>query len=659
MSDINEVRYPQQFDTPLNFPSVTEVTESTGEDINRNRDAIITLERVLGLNPHIGLYTDNPATATVNERLDIIENGIAEGRFAFRDLNVNNVLIVNTDIVGNATVDLGGDPQQTSVAPVNVRGPFRILDSGLTNNQAISDVPIVVNARGNLITAGSFPGEPLLRITDTNADLNQTDRNALVIDGNVLIQNGRLTADFAISHNQLLDVTTTPTTSQPAFHVTGGDFHSHRRKRDPVTGALLNEVDPVASDTNGLINHVDLLGIFTKAGQTDFVPVEGVAYHVTGGDDHDHKDGRGAQIDHLSLKNIDPATSNHVTGGDRHSHGPNGDGAPIDHFDLLNNGFLSHAEIDQKLNVEFPEHITLIDPTNAADINEADRGSAAHVPLGHVSDPDAHHTRYTDEEAINSQVLVSGITQNYNEGQNTTIQGHIQATGSGTVSNRNPHGLSAPDIGALEGFDAQGNVPDFTRQFLQVAIQDVLPEAVIVELQSVLDTKEDVLSASNPVLTSQLADFAVTTDKLANSAVTNVKKQEPYSLMPLTATVNVPTAPAGTAIHGFKVPADVTGEIYDISVMWHQNSAGGLGTTVDVLYGADSGTPSSIIGGPQNIHAPTSGLFAADTPGRITPTTTAVSGANTGDDIVVNVGHTGVGNYDVTVTVWLKVEHVA
>lgn len=475
MVEVNEVLYPGQLDSALNFPAVVEVTEATGEEINRNRDAILAIERTLGANPHLGRYTVDPNVATVNERLDIIENGIAEGRFAFRNLNVNSVLNVVTDQAGLSQVDIGGDSVGTRIAPVFIRGPLRIEDSGLSNNAMEIKVPFQSTARGNVIEAGSIAGEPLLRITDSNANANFTDRLALKIEGNVEITNGRLLADFAVDHSQLLGIDTTPRPGVNALHVTRGDHHSHKRKRDPATGALLNEVDPnPVEDTTGLIDHQDLLNIFTKTGQSDFVPVDGVAYHVTGGDDHDHKDGRGAPIDHNFLTNVDPAISNHVTGGDSHSHSPTGDGAPIDHHHLTNVGFLSHADIDRLLNIEFRNHVELIDPTDAVNIDAANAGLGHHVPQGHVSDPSAHHARYTDEEALNALVLVSPDTTVYQEGREAAVRAHIQALGSGTVSSNNPHGIAAGDIGALEGFDQQGNLPDFTRQFLEQAVEDIL-----------------------------------------------------------------------------------------------------------------------------------------------------------------------------------------
>lgn len=500
MVEVNEVLYPEQFDTEQNFPSVTEVTEATGESINRNRDAIVVIERTLGVKPHIGLFTEDELTATVDQRLDIIENGIAEGRFAFRNLNVNNVLVATTDQAGFSSVDLGSTPEATRIAPVNIRGPLRIFDSELSNNQAEIYVPFVSSARANVIEASSIEGQPLLRITDVNINPALTNRPALKIEGNVEITNGRLFADFAVNHNQLLGIDTISRPGINALHVTRGDYHSHVRKRDPATGALLNEVDPNPSEeTFGLISHTDLLNIFTKNGQTDFIPIEGIAYHVTGGDEHDHKDGRGAPIDHNSLLNIDPAISNHVTGGDSHAHSPDGDGAPINHDFLTNIGFLSHTDIDRILNIEFRDHIELIDPADPSQIDETQAALGHHVPQGHVSDPNAHHTRYTDQEALAAVVLVSAATGTYLEGNNTTTLNHIQAIGNGTVSADNPHGLAAADVGALEGFDTQGNLPDFTRQFLEQAVADIIDDPEFSVLRSTVNEEITALWTFNVV----------------------------------------------------------------------------------------------------------------------------------------------------------------
>ena len=493
MVEVNEVVYPSQFDTIQNLPSVINVTEATGEEINAHRDAILVLERTLGKNPQLGRYTVDPNIATVGQRLDIIENGIAEGRFAFRNINVYDVLKVVTDTAGLAEVDIGasGPPALgVRIAPVFIRGPLTVTNSGLQNNEMRFDVPFISSARKNVIQAGSIDGESILRITDTNANPIFPNRLALEIQGNVRITGGRLFASFAIEHNQLLGIDTTPRTGVTAIHVTNGDYHQHSRKRDPATGALLNEVDPNPIVNNkGLIDHMDLLDIYTENGQTGFIPVEGVAYHVTNGDGHEHKDGRGAPIDHNFLTNIDPALSTHVSKGDEHIHSgaPGDGGGTIDHNSLINIGFLSHADIDRLLNVDFSSHLARIDPTDASQIDPAQQGLAFHVPQGHVSDPNAHHTRYTDQEALAAQVLISAVTTNYAEGRNTNPQAHIQAIGSGIVSASNAHGVSAADIGALEGFDSQGNLPDFTRQFLESAVTEII-----------MDPSFDVLRGSQP-----------------------------------------------------------------------------------------------------------------------------------------------------------------
>jgi hypothetical protein len=765
MVEVNQVLYPEQLDSALNFPSVTEVTSSSGEEINRNRDAILAIERTLGVDPHIGRFTVDPTMATVNERLDIIENGIAEGRFAFRNLNVNSVLNVVTDQSGLSQVDIGSDLVGTRVAPVFIRGPLRIEDSGLSNNEVEIKVPFKSSARANVIEAGSIAGESLLRITDFNANPDFTDRLALKIEGNVEITNGKLIADFAVDHSQLLGIDTIPRSGVNALHVTRGDHHSHKRKRDPATGALLNEVDPnPVEETSGLIDHQDLLNIFTKTGQSDFVPVEGVAYHVTGGDDHDHKDGRGASIDHNFLLNVDPAISNHVTGGDGHSHSPAGDGAPIDHSNLLNIGFLSHADIDRILNIELRNHLELIDPEDASNIDAANAGLGHHVPQGHVSNPSAHHARYTDEEALNAIVLISPDTTVYQEGREATVRAHIQAIGSGTVSSNNPHGIAAADIGALEGFDPQGNLPDFTRQFLEQAVEDILndptfdvlrgsedelvsglwtfdnsggiiiqdgpggstatfnfdraskvdasiddviahtnnvggtgtvifpPEAgvpatsppfhhaadisydpsssttplvatdVLAAINEIDAGKEPTLAAGiNEVQTSEIADLAVTTAKLddlgvttlkiADGSVTLVKIVNQFTVNSYTFAGQVGTA-QGTRNFGFLIsnvfPSGTIGNVVSVSAMIHRIAAG-VATTIDVDVELNGSTV--LASSPTDISA-----FTEDIPGIV-----AISGTSTveaGDAFLITLGHTGAGEFEVSVTVDVKLQHI-
>jgi len=698
MVEVNEVLYPLQYDSELNFPSVTEVTEATGSDINRNRDAIVRIEHVLGIDPHIGLYTEDPLSATVNKRIEIIENGLAEGRFAFNNINVNNSLLVTTDITGSVIVDIGGDEPGTRIAPVNVRGPMHIFDSGIASNQAIIDVPVHVNARANAISGGSVPGEPILTITDSNANPLLEDRLALIVDGNVLIQNGRLFADFAVSHTQLSDIDTIPRSSVSAFHVSRGDYHSHKRKTDPATGALLDEVDssPV-EETNGLINHEDLLSIHTKTGQTSFIPVTGIAYHVTNGDDHDHKDGRGAQLNHDFMANTDPQTSNHVTNGNSHAHSSAGDGGVVSHYDLTNIGFLNHTEIDYILNVDYKEHINLIDPINADDIDTAFAGEGHHVPQGHVSDNNAHHARYTDEEALAVELVIAADTTSYELGQNTTLQGHIQALGNGTVSEVNSHGLSAGDIGALGGYDAQGNLPDLTQQLLETTITSILQDPEFGALSGNVDeviTGLWTFQHLNGIViqegsggATQSFDYSIASrvpdainhiDNTGTSpyhaaadlsydpsgsatplTATNVKAAldeiSEGRILPFTFTTNLPAvSPTGTSRFGFKLPVDINAEVYDASVMWHGNVGGAVSVTVDVLHGPSAGAPVSIMGGAFNIH----GAIGPDAPTWLTSVVpfvpTIASGVAPGDNLFVDIGHTGAGNYDVTVTVYIR-----
>jgi len=524
MAEINEVVYPNQFDTIQNFPSVTEISESSGEDINRNRDAILVLERTLGRNPQIGRYTTDPRIATVGQRLDILENGVAEGRFAFRNLNVYDVLKVTTDTASLAQVDIGGTGLPGGrTAPVFIRGPLFIKNSGMVMNETRIEVPFISSARKNIIQAASIDGESLLRITDTNANPAFPGRLALQIEGNVSITKGKLYADYAIEHSRLFGIDTTPRTGVDAIHVSRGNYHTHTRRRDPVTGDLLNEVDPNPDvNTKGLIDHMDLLNVNVKTGQTGFTPVEGVAYHVTDGDDHDHTGGRGAQINHETLLSIDPALSDHVTSGDEHTHSghPGDGGSLIDHNSLINIGFLSHADIDRILNVEFRNHVDQIDPTNVANVDPTKQGLPFHVPQGHVSDPSAHHTRYTDQEAVSALVLVTPVTDVYQEGRNASISSHIQAIGNGAVAIGNPHGTSAGDIGALEGFDAQGNVPDFTKNFLEQVVASILSDPAFNVLRgNVNETITGYWTFSNTTLFINEANTGITRDviELVNS----------------------------------------------------------------------------------------------------------------------------------------------
>lgn len=375
-NELNSICWPETYDSDKNWPAVTEVTEATGEEINRNRDAILQIERILGLNPQVGIYTTNPNTATVNERLELIENGTAEGRFAWKEINVRNALIVTEDLSAKTSVTLGRKLTTSwTQAIVNIQGPLRVVDSLATTDSrsAIFEVPLEVkrSEASGLSTASKFIGtstasDPLVTISDFFQNPDVTDRLALKIEGNVEIT-GNLTANFAISHTELRDIETIPvsgTSQNSVRHVTRGDYHSHvKGDYDAVNERWTVDPDP-SFETYGIIRHRDLDEIHTKRGQKGFVAVEGEAYHVTGGDDHDHTAGRGAQIRHSTLSGIDPANSNHVTDGDAHDHTPGSGGAQISHNSLSDAGVASHVEIDELVLTDFPAHLAANNPHN-------------------------------------------------------------------------------------------------------------------------------------------------------------------------------------------------------------------------------------------------------------------------------------------------------
>jgi hypothetical protein len=120
-----------------------------------------------------------------------------------------------------------------------------------------------------------------------------------------------------------------------------------------------------------------------------------------------------------------------------------------------------------------PQHIALVDPKDAAELIPAYAGMAYHVSAGHVSDPSAHHARYTDGEAIVAEVEITKATIDYSLGNIGSAKAHIQAVGSGTVTAVNPHGIAPSDIGALAGFDQGGQIPTQTQELLQNLIVQV------------------------------------------------------------------------------------------------------------------------------------------------------------------------------------------
>lgn len=338
MTDL-EIRYPKEIDQ---LPLTTRVSVDIDQNINALRDAILNIEQVLGLDINIGLFTPNPLSATLSDRLNRIERGIAERNLVFREINVSDSLQVLLDSTNKPFVKIGSGTS-TQIAPVTILGPLTILAPAVSKPETLIQTSLKVDIstfNPNLSSASLFKGkanslEPILTIQDTTPNPSQ-DSFALKVQGNVKVT-GKLEAEYSIDHTKLLNIDSTPTalTRGLVKHVTSGDYHVHRKgKYNNDLGKWI--VDSSVNDQDyGVISHKDLEGINTLPTQgNDFAPLPGVAYHVTGGDLHDHKAGRGAQIDHGDLANINPKFSNHVTGGDSHSHTSAGDGGQIDHSDL-------------------------------------------------------------------------------------------------------------------------------------------------------------------------------------------------------------------------------------------------------------------------------------------------------------------------------------
>lgn len=338
MTDL-EIKYPGGIDS---LPYTTTISVNVGDTINALRSAILNLEEVLGLNVNIGLFTPDPNDATVADRLNRIERGIAERNLVFREINVSDSLQVLLNQNNQAFVRIGqGSPSQ--IAPVTIVGPLTVLAAAVSNPQTVFQTPIVVDVTTlssdasafSLIKGKSNTLQPLLTISDTNPNPS-SESYALKIAGNMIIT-GKLTADFSIDHNKILNIETVPTnaTRGSTRHVTQGDYHTHRKGRyDSTKGTWI--VDSSASTNDfGTISHFDLQGWGTlPTHDNSFEPTPGTQYHVTGGDIHAHRVGDGAQIDHNDLKNTDPKSSDHVTGGDIHAHTSAGDGGQISHTDL-------------------------------------------------------------------------------------------------------------------------------------------------------------------------------------------------------------------------------------------------------------------------------------------------------------------------------------
>lgn len=344
-NEVNKVLYPQQYDTIQNWPPTTAVTQTTGEDITRNRNALLIIERILGLNPQIGLWTKDPVRATIAERLSILELGLSEGTYQLKKLKVDRA-IDTLDANGIITLLLGAPNTLSNKASnVNIIGPLVVKNSGIKDPRALFEVGLRVVKESSTgestdveIFGSSSKNRPLVRIRDYNKTVIQSQDNvALWIEGNLFVD-GFISGNFAIDHSKLNNINTTPLIDQKgniikeAIHVTHGNYHSHKRgEYDPVLGRW--KVDPSPKESVlGLISHVDLepQTVRTSTRQINFLPDPDVAYHVTNGDDHDHTGGDGAPIKHAFLLGIDPKTSNHVTFGDFHRHDPSkGDGGLV------------------------------------------------------------------------------------------------------------------------------------------------------------------------------------------------------------------------------------------------------------------------------------------------------------------------------------------
>ncbi len=336
-----EIRYPDEIDI---LPFTTTVSVNIGDNINSLRAAILNLEEVLGLDVNIGLFTPTPEGATVADRLNRIERGIAERNLVFRELNVSDALQVQLDPNNEPFVNIGLG-STTTIAPVTIKGPLTILSPMLANPRTIIQTPVSIDtttfnpeaSASSLIRGKANSLEPLLRIHDTN---DGYDGNALHVIGNLKVE-GVLEAAFSIDHNQLLNIDTVPTdaTRGEVKHVTQGDFHSHRKGRfDADRGTWIVD-SSTSEDDFGVLDHSSLQGWGTlPTHDNSFTPDPNIKYHVTGGDLHTHSKGDGSQIDHNNLANIAPKLSNHVTGGDTHSHTSSGDGGSVSHTDLSDTG---------------------------------------------------------------------------------------------------------------------------------------------------------------------------------------------------------------------------------------------------------------------------------------------------------------------------------
>lgn len=365
-NEVNAVKYPgtpsqPEFDTVENWPATSKVTQDTGEDVTRNRDALLVIERLLGPNPHIGLFTTDLRTTSVAQRLSILEQGVSEGRFEFKRLKVERAIDTVRDLNETITLVLGAARTSSNeYTQIEVRGPLHVFDSEADDPRARFDVGFVVEKPLELgqsteceIRGSSVKGKPLLLIEDFNrAEINDKNHTAVEIRGNLFVS-GYIDGNFALDHKRLNSINTDPVIDAQgnvivdAIHVSRGNYHSHKRGRyDPNLARWVVDSNPQQA-TYGIIDHNDLEPQSTRTSvrQRNFVPDSNQAYHVTNGDDHDHVGGDGAPLRHKFFLGVDPKNSNHVTGGDFHRHDPDREDGGL----IPTHGIVLQEDLEQSL----------------------------------------------------------------------------------------------------------------------------------------------------------------------------------------------------------------------------------------------------------------------------------------------------------------------
>lgn len=423
----NEILYPEQLDTISNLPDLEVVTADSFVEINAYKEAIVTIERILGINPQIGIFTEDPSTSTVSQRISILEEGMSSGRYRMNEINVANALIVRhengvTDsFIGRNSTDTDGYGTAFGNVKTTVRGTMEVLDvSTFRGSILVSTDKNKITAATKLSNLGKRIVDPytgifdystintlavqnnsIVTIQDTNLDYSK-DRNlgptdslqhtALWVVGNVQIDGILRAQELSLDHSALKNIDTTPVVTNASdaqsainkyVHVKWGDWHSHIKKAgsyDRTSTSPHWTTEPMAHNY-GVIDHKDLVGIHTNNQIEDtvdvvgFIPKAGVAYHVTGGNDHDHNPAGamgGGTIDHRFLDNAGSETG-HVTSGDLHNH-TNGGGLAISHYDLIFRGTYSHTEIDAYIKTGNQEAQYLNQLLGGAQIDTYDSG---------------------------------------------------------------------------------------------------------------------------------------------------------------------------------------------------------------------------------------------------------------------------------------------